>query len=109
MSFRPPRRGRGPQARGDLQVLWEDTQKTFMKGLTVVDGVAYFGIAEFGGRAERDSSEKTAEVATTVTSARGAFCGERRFDERLAQHRPRRMRGALYVPPRGRLARRRSR
>ena len=70
--FVPPGEDEGPNARGDLQVLWEDTQKTFMKGLTVVDGVAYFGIAEFGGRAERDSSEKTAEVAA-FDLARGAF------------------------------------
>ena len=33
-----------------------------MKGLTVIEGVAYFGIAEFGDRANRDDSSKSAEV-----------------------------------------------
>ena len=34
-----------------------------MKGLTVVENVAYFGIAEFGDRSTRDSQDKTSEVA----------------------------------------------
>jgi hypothetical protein len=61
--FTPPREDEGPEARGQLDVLWSDTQKTFMKGLTVVESVAYFGIAEFGDRSTRDSRDKTAEVA----------------------------------------------
>lgn len=48
---------------GTLEVLWTDEDRTFMKGLTVIDGVAYFGIAEFGTRANRDDASKTAEVA----------------------------------------------
>jgi hypothetical protein len=51
--------------RGRLDVLWADTAKTFMKGLTVLENVAYFGIAEFGSRSDRDSADKTAEVAGT--------------------------------------------
>jgi hypothetical protein len=45
-----------------LEVLWADEDRTFMKGLTVIEGIAYFGIAEFGNRANRDDASKTAEV-----------------------------------------------
>ena len=62
--FTPPDVDAGSDARGGtLEVLWSDEDRTFMKGLTVVDGVAYFGIAEFGTRANRDDASKTAEVA----------------------------------------------
>ena len=44
-------------------VLWADANRTFMKGLAVVDGVAYFGISEWGSRDERASPEKRAELA----------------------------------------------
>jgi hypothetical protein len=60
--FTPPEINAGPDARGTLETLWADEDKTFMKGLTVIEGVAYFGIAEFGDRANRDDSSKTAEV-----------------------------------------------
>ena len=45
-----------------------------MKGLSVIDGVAYFGIAEFGDRSQRDDEGKTAEVAA-FDLERGRFCG----------------------------------
>jgi hypothetical protein len=62
--FTPPDVDAGSDARGGtLEVLWSDEDRTFMKGLTVIDGVAYFGIAEFGTRANRDDASKTAEVA----------------------------------------------
>jgi hypothetical protein len=51
----------GPPMRA--KVLWADAEKTFMKGLAAVDGVAYFGISEWGDRDERASPEKRAEVA----------------------------------------------
>jgi hypothetical protein len=61
--FTPPDPAVGSDARGGtLEVLWTDKDRTFMKGLTVVDGVAYFGIAEFGTRHNRDDASKTAEV-----------------------------------------------
>lgn len=43
-------------------VIWADPERHFLKGLTVVDGVAYFGLSEFGTRAERARMDKTAEV-----------------------------------------------
>jgi hypothetical protein len=48
-----------------------------MKGLTVVDHVAYFGIAEFGDRSTRDSSEKTADVAAFDLRSRTLLWRER--------------------------------
>ena len=60
--FTPPDASAGPDARGTLETLWADEDRTFMKGLTVIEGVAYFGIAEFGDRANRDDASKTAEV-----------------------------------------------
>lgn len=33
---------------GDTKVLWTEPKQIFMKGLTVVEDVAYFGICEFG-------------------------------------------------------------
>lgn len=42
--------------------LWRDPDKTFMKGLTVIENVAYFGISSFGPRSERNSEDKTSEV-----------------------------------------------
>ena len=60
--FTPLDAAAGPDARGTLEVLWTDEDRTFMKGLTVIEGVAYFGIAEFGDRANRDDASKTAEV-----------------------------------------------
>ena len=51
----------GPPMR--TKVLWADAKQTFMKGLAAVDGVAYFGISEWGDRDERASPEKRAEVA----------------------------------------------
>jgi hypothetical protein len=45
-----------------LETLWQDDNKTFMKGLAVIENVAYFGLAEFGGRQSRDDASKTAEV-----------------------------------------------
>jgi len=44
-------------------VLWRDPDQTFMKGLTVLEDVAYFGISQFGTRAIRDSPDKTSDVA----------------------------------------------
>ena len=61
--FTPPPESAPIYAKGILEVLWRDQQKTFMKGLSVIDGVAYFGIAEFGDRSQRDDEGKTAEVA----------------------------------------------
>ena len=61
--FTPPPESAPSDAKGILVVLWRDQQKTFMKGLSVIDGVAYFGIAEFGDRSQRDDEGKTAEVA----------------------------------------------
>ena len=60
--FTPPDAAAPPDARGAMEVLWTDQDRTFMKGLTVIEGVAYFGIAEFGNRANRDDASKTAEV-----------------------------------------------
>ena len=60
--YAPPAPDAGPDARGALEVLWADEDRTFMKGLTVIEGIAYFGIAEFGNRANRDDASKTAEV-----------------------------------------------
>ena len=60
--YTPPAPDAGPDARGALEVLWADEDRTFMKGLTVIEGIAYFGIAEFGDRANRDDASKTAEV-----------------------------------------------
>ena len=51
----------GPPMRA--KVLWADAEETFMKGLAAVDGVAYFGISEWGDRDERASPKKRAEVA----------------------------------------------
>jgi len=45
------------------QVLWTDPGRTFMKGLTVIEDVAYIGISAFGTRRERDDTAKTSEVA----------------------------------------------
>jgi len=45
------------------EVLWEDPQRTFMKGLTVIEDVAYFGVSAFGTRQERDDVEKTSDLA----------------------------------------------
>mmetsp|Transcript_11532 Transcript_11532/g.42183 ORF Transcript_11532/g.42183 Transcript_11532/m.42183 type:complete len:366 (-) Transcript_11532:14-1111(-) len=47
---------------GDTKVLWTEPKQIFMKGLTVVEDVAYFGICEFGTAWERSSPEKWAEV-----------------------------------------------
>ena len=60
--FTPPDAAAPPDARGAMEVLWTDQDRTFMKGLIVIEGVAYFGIAEFGNRANRDDASKTAEV-----------------------------------------------
>ena len=60
--FTPPDAAAPPDPRGAMEVLWTDQDRTFMKGLTVIEGVAYFGIAEFGNRANRDDASKTAEV-----------------------------------------------
>ena len=35
---------------GETKMLWQEPSKTFMKGLTVVEDVAYFGICAFGTR-----------------------------------------------------------
>eukprot|EP00929_Paragymnodinium_shiwhaense_P068114 TRINITY_DN34235_c0_g1_i2.p1 TRINITY_DN34235_c0_g1~~TRINITY_DN34235_c0_g1_i2.p1 ORF type:complete len:431 (-),score=75.61 TRINITY_DN34235_c0_g1_i2:79-1371(-) len=43
-------------------ILWADPQRTFLKGLAVVENVAYFGISKFGSREERSSKDKTSEV-----------------------------------------------
>ena len=45
-----------------FDVLWEDPKHTFMKGLCVVDDVAYFGVSIFGNRRERVDPDKTSDV-----------------------------------------------
>ena len=64
--FTPPDNAAGDKSflntGGALETLWTDPHKTFMKGLTVIEDVVYFGIAEFGGRQDRDDASKTAEV-----------------------------------------------
>ena len=45
------------------EVLWQDSERTFLKGLTVVGDVAFFGISKWGSRKERDSPDKTADLA----------------------------------------------
>lgn len=41
----------------------EDPDNKFLKGLAVVEDVAYFGIAELSERSARDNPDKNAEVA----------------------------------------------
>jgi hypothetical protein len=60
--FTPPRASASTRDSGRLETLWTDSRGTFMKGLTVIEDVAYFGIAEFGARSDRDDAAKTAEV-----------------------------------------------
>ena len=74
VQFTPPPESAPSDAKGILEVLWRDQQKTFMKGLSVIDGVAYFGIAEFGDRSQRDDEERRRRWRR-LTSKRGRFCG----------------------------------
>lgn len=41
----------------------EDPDNKFLKGLAIVEDVAYFGIAELSERSARDNPDKNAEVA----------------------------------------------
>ena len=49
-------------ATDEYEVLWREPSRTFMKGLVVVDEVAYIGVSVFGTRAERADPEKTSDV-----------------------------------------------
>jgi len=46
----------------EYDVLWTEPSRTFMKGLVVVDDVAYVGVSVFGTRSERADPEKTSDV-----------------------------------------------
>ena len=46
----------------DFDVLWIDPSNTFMKGLVVIDDVAYFGVSAFGKRWERGDPSKTSDI-----------------------------------------------
>ena len=46
----------------DYEVLWTDPSKTFMKGVVVIDDVAYFGVSAFGARSERSDPSKTSDI-----------------------------------------------
>lgn len=52
----------------DISVLWRDPQQTFLKGVCVIDGVAYVGVSEFGTRAERARLDKTADIVAVRLS-----------------------------------------
>ena len=52
----------------EISVLWRDPQQTFLKGVCVIDGVAYVGVSEFGTRAERARLDKTADIVAVRLS-----------------------------------------
>jgi len=56
--------------RDDFEVLWEDDRQTFMKGLAIVDDVAYFGVSAFGNRKTRANPRKTSDVVAFDMVAR---------------------------------------
>ena len=57
-----------------ITVLWRDPKRTFLKGLCVIEGVAYLGLSEFGSRADRASMDKTADlVAVRVADGQELF------------------------------------
>lgn len=45
------------------RTLWEEGSQTFIKGMSVICGVAYVGVSSFGPRHERASLTKVSEVA----------------------------------------------
>ena len=54
----------------NFDVLWTDPKHTFMKGLAVIDDVAYFGVSEFGERDERADPSKTSDVVAFDLASR---------------------------------------
>ena len=51
-----------PSGVEDYEILWTDDSRTFMKGLCVIDDVAFFGVSAFGRREDRGDPNKSSDV-----------------------------------------------